>query len=151
MPAKKLLSFKVTNTGCFDVDSHGFNSGRYPQLYINGLHINAHRHIWEECFGQIPPGLCVCHHCDNPACINPEHLFLGTQTDNMRDRQSKNRQAHGEQQGCAVLTTREIKEIRRRCKPYDKKNGCSALAFEYGVKHPTISNVITGKTWGWVK
>jgi hypothetical protein len=118
---------------------------------MHGIRMLAHRHIWEECFGLIPPGLCVLHQCDKPTCINPQHLFLGTQTANMRDRQSKNRQARGEQQGRAVLTIEDIKEIRRRCKPYDKENGCTALAREYGVKHPTISNVITGETWGWVK
>ena len=150
MPAKKLLSFKVTNTGCFEVDSHGFNSGRYPQLYINGLHINAHRHIWEECFGQIPPGLCVYHHCDNPACINPEHLFLGTSIDNTRDATMKGRMMKGEQHSQVKLTVEIVQEIRQRYEPYDKKNNGSALGREFGVHSSTIWSVINGRNWKWL-
>ncbi len=57
--------------------------------------VRAHRMAWELTNGPIPEGMLVCHRCDNPACCNPGHLFLGTHQDNMDDRNSKNRQARG--------------------------------------------------------
>ena len=67
----------------------------YGISYVGGRR-GAHRFTWEKTYGKIPDGFCVLHHCDNPPCVNPEHLFLGTNLDNVRDRDAKGRQAHGE-------------------------------------------------------
>lgn len=94
--------------------------------------------------------ICVCHRCDNPKCVNPAHLFLGTVVDNMRDRDEKGRgnQAKGEKHGGAILTENDVREIRSRY-----ANGGvlqQQLALEYGVKKGSISNIITRKIWSYI-
>jgi hypothetical protein len=70
--------------------------GMFKQGSLDRL---AHRVAWEEVNGPIPPGLCVLHKCDNPPCVRPDHLFLGTQADNIADRDAKGRQARGDRNG----------------------------------------------------
>lgn len=70
---------------------NGTRAGRYGTTRINGRRIYAHRQAWEDANGPIPPGMLVCHRCDEPLCVNPDHLFIGTQSDNMRDARDKGR------------------------------------------------------------
>ncbi len=65
----------------------------YGKFSVHGIARRAHRALWEMLFGSVPDKLQVCHHCDNPSCIRPDHLFVGTQSDNMRDCVSKGRHA----------------------------------------------------------
>jgi HNH endonuclease len=103
----------------------------------------AHRWAWIETFGEIPGGLCVLHKCDVRACINPEHLFLGTHADNIADMVSKNRQrgAKGETAGQAKLTESQVLEIRQ------SPNSCYALARQFGVWPTQISRIKRGVRW----
>lgn len=71
----------------------------YGRCYYRKRDIDTHRIAWELTYGPIPDGLVVCHRCDNPPCVNPDHLFLGTQADNVADKVAKNRQAKGETHG----------------------------------------------------
>jgi HNH endonuclease len=133
-----------TWTGCHD----GYG---YGHIRIEGHAVYAHRLSYELHHGPLPDGLYVCHNCptgDNPSCVNPAHLFLGTAKDNTQDMLSKGRQRYvsrpGEANPYAKLTDEIVLDIRRRITTGETK---AALAREYGVSHVTISRIINRKTW----
>lgn len=111
----------------------------------------AHRVSYEIAFGKIPDGMEVCHKCDNPSCINPDHLFLGTRQDNVLDRQRKGRNINhsGEEQTRAKLTKKAVKDARWE-RAY-KGTSFSKLAEKYGVCKCTMQRAISGRTWRCVK
>ena len=86
----------------------------YGQFTVDRKKIQTHRLAWEFTYGKIPEGLCVLHKCDNKACVNPAHLFIGTHNDNMQDMIKKNRQSHntGQLNGNNKLTQNQVLEIR---------------------------------------
>lgn len=91
--------------------------------------------------GEVPEGLQVLHRCDNPKCVNPKHLFLGTALSNVKDCKAKNRDAVGEKHGNSKLTESQVREIRS-----SSKTG-RYLAVEYGVSFQTISEIKLRKKW----
>lgn len=110
--------------------------------------IMAHRFAWEAARGQIPAGLFVLHHCDNPPCVRPDHLYTGTDVDNSRDKVSRGRQSRllGEANCAARLTETLVREIfaaRGRI-------GQSELGRRYGVDRKAISHIFTGYNWSHV-
>jgi hypothetical protein len=124
--------------------------GGYGRFNWNYKIYRAHRFSYLLYRGDIPDGMCVCHKCDNPSCVNPDHLFLGTQAENIRDAKGKNRLAVGDRNKSTKLTESEIREIRKRYIPGDPLCGQKALGDRYGVTHGNIHQIITGKTWKWV-
>lgn len=108
----------------------------------------AHRVSYFLAYGAIPDGMFVCHRCDNPPCVNPGHLFLGTQADNMSDMWRKGRGASPfHARPLAKLTEEDVREIRRVVRSGVPQ---SEMAAKYGVSRPTISNLIARKTWAHV-
>ena len=105
----------------------------------------AHRIAWVLVNSPIPDGLCVCHHCDNPACVNPAHLFLGTNEDNMADMVAKGRQVRGELHGRAKLTEAEVRAIRREYAVGDITY--REIGEQYRVSLPLIHNIVHRKRW----
>lgn len=105
--------------------------------------VNAHRQSYELHKGKIPEGMCVCHSCDNPGCVNPVHLFLGTHMDNMDDMIKKGRLADvkGESNGRSKLNQKDVHQIR------SDKRSLSAIATDYNVSIHAIWCIKKGKTW----
>ena len=131
------------------------NSGGYGHRYFQGRIQHAHRVAWQKSNGPIPDGLCVLHSCDNPPCVNPAHLWLGTQADNARDRDNKKRRdwshlltAHkvsGEEVGTARLTRETVATIRERYAAGGLRQ--LDLATEYGVSRSLVQAIVTGRVW----
>ena len=127
-------------TGCKDHLGRG-------QIRVDGVTKRCHRVAWELKHGPIPKGMCICHNCDNPPCCNVNHLFIGTQLDNIADMENKDRRINvtGEKVGSAKLTLAQVMEIRRRRD--DNKERVIDLAAEFGVDHSTISNIVAERSW----
>jgi len=118
----------------------------YGQFRIGEKMRRAHRISWIIHNGKIPIGMFVCHRCDNPACVNPAHLFLGTQKDNIQDALKKGRMAitKGEFNGQSKLTEAQVLSIRRE---YAEGKTISELARKYKAGWTTIHRVVTRETW----
>lgn len=117
---------------------------RHPSGYGQFSHMQAHRVAWELTHGPIPEGVVVCHRCDNPSCVNPDHLFLGTDAENIADRDAKGRGPRGLRNGRAVLTPDRVGELRAAA-----QGGLSAaqLGRMFGVSPSQANRVATGKRW----
>jgi hypothetical protein len=101
-----------------------------------------HRYIYQECFGEIPEGMVVRHLCNNPSCINPEHLKIGTPYDNVQDRVKANRSAIGINNGRSKLTEEDVVKIKR-----DSIHSKTDLAIIYDVTSKVIDNIKNNKNW----
>lgn len=121
-------------------DDHG-----YGQVNYAGRTLKAHRvSFWMHKGGIF--GIHVLHQCDNPPCTNPDHLFDGTQADNVHDmdRKGRRRVGRGERHRCAKLTNRKVRRIRARLAAGEK---CTSLGREYGVTSQSISDIKFNKSW----
>lgn len=123
------------------------NGFGYGSVWLNNHHHRAHRVSYFLTFGDIRDGLFVCHSCDNPLCVNPDHLFLGSAADNNRDKEAKGREVVlcGEKQGLSKLTAAQVAEIRQRYATGHEMQ--IHLAKEFGVSQHTIWGIVRYKTW----
>lgn len=127
--------------------NHADSNRSYGEFWVNGRRVKAHRFAWELAHGRsIPKGLLACHSCDNPRCVNPDHIFIGTHSDNLRDAVQKGRHQspRGESHPLAVLTVNEVVEMRRL-----RGEGASAkcLANRYGISVQSVRRIIRGDWW----
>ena len=129
-------------TGAVGTDGYGVISNYKARGH--GALLRAHRVAYESVHGPIPRGLSVLHACDNPLCVNVEHLWIGTRKENNDDKTAKDRIPFGDVHWNAKLTAEKVREargLRRSGRTY------SWLADRYGVNIRTINEAVTGKTW----
>jgi hypothetical protein len=144
--AKFMRKVRQAEGGCWPWLG-GHNTGGYPR-YQCGWENYAHRVMWTINFGPIPSGMSVCHTCDNPGCVRPSHLWLGTPKDNLQDAVRKGRTAHPHRTGEAgpnhKLTWESVRQIRALVEGGSRHR---QVAAEFGVTQATISHIVTRKTW----
>ena len=117
----------------------------YGNAHFERKRQGAHRVAWKLFRGEIGPGLVVCHKCDVRACVNPEHLFLGTIADNVEDMNQKGRSPRGEKQGSAKLTADQVSRIKVMLA--EDRLYIIEIALEFGVSPTAIHAIKSGKTW----
>jgi hypothetical protein len=120
----------------------------YGAFRFNNRMGRAHRFSYELHRGGIPAGMLVLHRCDNPACVNPDHLFLGTNADNMADKVSKGRQAHhgfrGDEHPTAKLTVAEVLAVR------EAEGTHREVAAQFGVSRKQIEDIRARRAWAYL-
>lgn len=145
----RILAKCKTNeeSGC--IEWTGYTLGGYGRIRWEGKRLAVHRAMYESKYGDIPDEMCACHKCDNTRCVNPDHIFIGTRTDNNADKVSKGRQSSGsahsmskERHPLAKLTQDQVDLIR-------STTGISQyeMAATYGVSQSTISQIKNNLKW----
>lgn len=122
----------------------GLDRDGYGHFTAEGRKYKAHRLAFQLSTGVDPGELKVCHRCDNPACCNPTHLFLGTQTDNLRDMVTKGRSRQGSRHHAATVTEADIITIRARRAAGEAGR---SLAEAFGLSEASVSDIVHHRTW----
>jgi len=144
------VSFRLWNrcivgmNGCWVFTGYKNPKG-YGRIDVNSKPVYAHRLAFELAFGPIPDGLWVLHRCDNPSCCNPEHLWLGTNNDNIRDMLRKDRSLKGVRHPQVKLTQQDVTTIRELYAVGMVTQ--TALSEQFGVSRRNIYCILRGKTW----
>ncbi len=142
-------------TGCWLWSRTVLKGGKgYGQIEPDGRHHGsdrkgrmAHRVSWQLHHGEIPESMKVLHKCDTPTCVNPSHLFLGTNAENSHDMVRKGRSFKGSRCPSAKLTEAIVREIRSRLA---RGESPTVIAGTYGVDSSTVHDIEAGRTWGWL-
>lgn len=117
----------------------------YGMVTFGGTQQRAHRLAWVLFRGEISPGLVVCHKCDMPACVNPDHLFVGTHAENAHDRVEKGRSLLGEKHRGSKLSAEQVSRIKAMLT--EDRMYMSEIAREFGVAVATIHAIKAGRNW----
>jgi hypothetical protein len=137
-------------TNCIELLGNRTRQG-YIHKSIKGKSYYMHRVVYSNIWGSIPRGYVVCHHCDNPSCINPNHLFLGTQKDNVHDAIEKKRYTHfsskGEKHFKTKLRNKDVRWIKSNYIQGSLTYGARPLARKFDVHPRTIHRIVNEKTW----
>jgi DNA invertase Pin-like site-specific DNA recombinase len=143
---KKAIEYKVTETGCWECTSHATGKDGYPRAKQGGKTKPISHYMYEKYIGEIPKGLIIRHKCDNPLCINPDHLETGTHQENMNDmvERGRSRGLKGSFNKAAKLNEDDILLIIA-----EYKNGKSIIAIgdKYSVSKAAIEAIVNRKTW----
>ena len=147
-------------TKCVDWTAFRNRQG-YGHFWKDGANRFAHRVAFELFVGEIPEGegyhgTCVCHRCDRPSCVNPDHLYLGTNKENLEDMTKKGRRNRGENHGRSKITEDAVRLIREFGRRHPVRIGCKGgtcrfLSRWLNVSVPTVERISRGDTWRHVK
>ena len=129
----------------------GKDKDGYGRFWLNGRFVRAHRFSYELAFGPIPTNQLVCHTCDNTSCVNPGHLFVGTQQDNIRDKYKKGRAANnlpvipqrGDMHKSTKISDKDVVELRKMYESGEYKQ--SELADFFNISRPQVNNIVRYK------
>lgn len=142
------------NSGCWlwigEIDAYGYGSlflfkERVSRGNWRKIRIKVHRQSWKIHRGEIHSGMEVCHSCDMPGCVNPEHLYLGTHRQNMDDRDRKGRLAQGERSPFSKISAKDVVAIRASTQTL------AVLGARYGIAFQTVSEIRLGLIWRSIK
>lgn len=141
----------TNEAGCIEWNGSR-NRGGYGTVGLNGKIMITSRIAWELRYGEIPAGMFVLHRCDNRCCINPDHLFLGTQQDNIADMKRKGRAKSGGARGKQLPQTKISEDDARSIRAM-YASGCKQkeLAHKFGVTQSAVSMIVTGRNWKYVE
>lgn len=143
---KRKYEFYVDEEGCFICTSHARGKWGHAMTGHKGKVMGVYRHIYIECFGDIPEGGVVRHKCDKGECINPEHLELGSDQDNKNDMVRRGRSVKGENHHFAKITEEIAYFIKN-----DTAHTAKELSEEYGISVRQIMKIRSGQRWGHVE
>ena len=135
----------TTSMGCWEINSHKPEHDGYIRISRNGKRYRAHRYIYEQYKGPIPIGYFVCHSCDNPLCINPKHLWVGTNSQNIIDAYKKGR-FHKRTKG-TKLTLEQATNLKKELKNTTGIGSLTRLALKYNIHISTACEIRKGKNW----
>lgn len=131
-------------TECWEWQGY-VNSAGYGKITHKGKTYRAHRLAWQFFHGmEIPDGMVVCHRCDNPRCVNPYHLELGTQADNMTDKAAKGRQHRGENHPRTAITENQVRQIRAM---HNSGLSTRKIAQRLNVSTSSVGHILRGNSW----
>jgi len=137
------FGWTVTTSGCWEWNGSRYATG-YGHLCVDYKDLYTHRLSYELHKGAIPAGMFICHTCDNPPCMNPAHLFVGTPADNMTDMREKGRHSRGVTNGRSKLSEDDVRAIRRLAKAGESR---LLLSERFGVTQSGIYGVVMRINW----
>jgi len=142
-PPARPVTYEISSLGCHNCTSHACNGDGYPYISLDGMHWRLSRYIFTNNKGKIPNGKVVRHTCDNRKCINPDHLILGTLTQNNRDRvaRNRNRDQNGSKNNMSKLTEKQVVEI------YTSKLPHKELSVKYKISKSVIETIKGKRSW----
>lgn len=145
-PDERLAKLSRREGDCIVYTGH-LNANGYGQITFRGKNIAVHRLAYETYHGTLATDAVVCHMCDNPPCINPNHLYAGTHADNGRDKRVRRRSTFGERNAGHKLTEQQVLEIDSRLRAGESQR---SLAAEYGIGQTTVSRINRRASWAYL-
>lgn len=135
----------IPECGCW-IWTCGYSSTGYGSFWLGGRSIGAHRASWVLHGKDIGEGEVLCHKCDTPGCVNPDHLFVGSQKDNILDMHAKGRQHSnaGSRHGLHKVTEADVRQIRKRGRAGESIH---SIARDFPITASTIRGILSGKEW----